>query len=71
MHGRPALESDSEAHASHPDRWRILGVLVLALVVTSVDHTIINVAMPRLVGDLGATAAQLHVAGIRAVGGIV
>ena len=60
MHGRPALESDSEAHASHPDRWRILGVLVLALVVTSVDHTIINVAMPRQVGDLGATAAQLQ-----------
>ena len=60
MHGRPTLESDSEAHASHPDRWRILGVLVLALVVTSVDHTIINVAMPRLVGDLGATAAQLQ-----------
>jgi EmrB/QacA subfamily drug resistance transporter len=60
MHGRPTLESDGEAHASHPDRWRILGVLVLALAVTSVDHTIINVAMPRLVGDLGATAAQLQ-----------
>jgi len=60
MHGRPTLESDIEAQASHPQRWRILGVLVLALVVTSVDHTIINVAMPRLVGDLGATAAQLQ-----------
>src|SRR5437868_2741664 len=36
------------------------GVWVIALVVTSVDHTIINVAMPRLVGDLGATAAQLQ-----------
>jgi hypothetical protein len=37
MHGRPTLESDSEAHASHPQRWRILSVLVLALVVTSVS----------------------------------
>ena len=39
------------------NRWRILGVLVLALLVTSIDHTIINVAMPRLVGDLGASSA--------------
>ena len=60
MHGRPTHEADTDFHASHPERWRILGVLVLALVVTSVDHTIINVAMPRLVGDLGATAAQLQ-----------
>ena len=43
-----------------PQRWRILAVLVLALLVTSIDHTIINVAMPRLVGDLGATSAQLQ-----------
>ena len=27
---------------------------------TPIDHTIINVAMPRLVGDLGATASQLQ-----------
>ncbi len=60
MHGRPITESSSEAHASHPNRWRILGVLVLALLVTSIDHTIINVAMPRLVGDLGASSAQLQ-----------
>src|SRR3954453_5603370 len=60
MNGRPTLESDGEAHARPPDRWRILGVLVLALLVTSIDHTIINVAMPRLVGDLGASSAQLQ-----------
>src|SRR4051794_34444515 len=60
MHGRPSLEPDSETHTSDPDRWRVLGVLVLSLLVTSVDHTIINVAMPKLVGDLGATAAQLQ-----------
>jgi EmrB/QacA subfamily drug resistance transporter len=35
-------------------------VLVLALLVTSIDHTIINVAMPQLVGDLGASSAQLQ-----------
>ena len=60
MHGRPAPQAHGEAHASHPQRWRILGVLVLALLVTSIDHTIINVALPQLVGDLGASAAQLQ-----------
>ena len=60
MHGRPNTQSSGETHASHPNRWRILGVLVLALLVTSIDHTIINVAMPRLVGDLGASSAQLQ-----------
>ncbi len=60
MHGRPTTQSLGDTHTSHPNRWRILGVLVLALLVTSIDHTIINVAMPRLVGDLGASAAQLQ-----------
>ena len=60
MHGRPITQSLGPTHASHPNRWRILGVLVLALLVTSIDHTIINVAMPRLVGDLGASSAQLQ-----------
>ena len=60
MHGRPAPQVLGESLPSHPDRWRILGVLVLALLVTSIDHTIINVALPRLVGDLSASSAQLQ-----------
>ena len=60
MHGRPVTESSSDTHASHPNRWRILGVLVLALLVTSIDHTIINVALPQIVVDLNASAAQLQ-----------
>ena len=60
MHGRPTTQSIGDTHASHPNRWGILGVLVLALLVTSIDHTIINVAMPQLVGDLGASSAQLQ-----------
>src|SRR4051794_28811504 len=60
MHGRPASQETGEARDSHPQRWHILGVLVLALLVTSIDHTIINVALPRLVGELGASAAQLQ-----------
>ena len=60
MHGRPTTQPIGDSHASHPHRWRILGVLILALLVTSIDHTIINVAMPSLVGDLGASSAQLQ-----------
>jgi len=60
MHGRPNTQSVGETHASHPDRWRIFGVVVLALIVLTIDHTIINVAMPRLVSDLGASSAQLQ-----------
>src|SRR3954447_14563442 len=60
MHGRPVAHDLGDPRASHPQRWRILAVLVLALIVTSIDHTVINVALPRLVEDLGATAAQLQ-----------
>jgi len=28
MHGRPTTQSLGDSHASHPNRWRILGVLV-------------------------------------------
>jgi EmrB/QacA subfamily drug resistance transporter len=60
MHGRPILQSDCQANPSHPHRWRILGVLVLALLVTSIDHTIINVALPQLVEGLKAGSADLQ-----------
>src|ERR1700712_4937651 len=60
MHGRPAIQSVGESNPSHPDRWRILGVLVVALVVTSIDHTIINVALPQLVEGRGASPADLQ-----------
>src|SRR3954462_8832354 len=60
MHGRPVPQSTTTVNPSHPNRWRILGVLVLALLVTSIDHTIINVALPQLVDGLGASSADLH-----------
>ena len=62
MHGRPAHhDSDGPVAASHPQRWQILGVLVLSLLVTSIDHTIINVALPQMVNDLDASAAAAPV----------
>jgi EmrB/QacA subfamily drug resistance transporter len=46
----------------HPRRWWILGVLVLALLVVVLDHTILNVAL-RVLADpvvgLGATQGEL------------
>ncbi len=31
MRGRPITQSLGDTHASHPHRWRIFGVLVLAM----------------------------------------
>jgi EmrB/QacA subfamily drug resistance transporter len=41
-------------------RWWTLGVLCLSLVVISVDNTILNVALPSIVRDLGAKGSQLQ-----------
>lgn len=60
MHVRPASRALGPAGTSHPHRWRILSVLVLSLLVTSIDHTIINVALPGLALDLRPTAAELQ-----------
>ena len=60
MHGHAPTHTNQHVEPSDPRRWRILGVLVLALVVTAIDHTVINVAMPRLVDELGASSAQLQ-----------
>ena len=42
-----------------PRRWWILLVLCLSLVVITLDNTILNVALPRLSDDLGASNSQL------------
>jgi EmrB/QacA subfamily drug resistance transporter len=41
-------------------RWWTLGVLCLSLMVISVDNTILNVALPSIVQDLGAKGSQLQ-----------
>jgi len=41
-------------------RWWALGALCLSLVVIGMDNTILNVALPTLSRDLGATASQLQ-----------
>jgi EmrB/QacA subfamily drug resistance transporter len=41
-------------------RWWTLGVLCLSLLVVGLDNTILNVALPTLARDLGATNSQLQ-----------
>ncbi len=48
---------DSEAN---PRRWAILAVLCLAVFVTVLDGTIVNVALPTLSLELGASTRQLQ-----------
>jgi EmrB/QacA subfamily drug resistance transporter len=44
----------------HQRRWLTLGVLCLSLFVIVVDNTIVNVALPTLVRELGTTTSQLQ-----------
>jgi EmrB/QacA subfamily drug resistance transporter len=43
-----------------PQRWWVLGALMLAVVLVGLDATILNVALPTLAADLGASTAQLQ-----------
>src|SRR5881628_3830788 len=49
-----------DAAAIHARRWWTLGVMCLSLMVIGVDNTILNVALPTLVRDLGASTSQLQ-----------
>ncbi|MGZ4785571.1 MAG: MFS transporter, partial [Acidimicrobiales bacterium] len=44
----------------HERRWWALAVLCLSLMVIGLDNTILNVALPSLIKDLGASTSQLQ-----------
>ncbi|MCB1026535.1 MAG: MFS transporter [Microthrixaceae bacterium] len=57
------MQLDTEFHIDeevHKRRWSVLAVLCLAVFVTVMDGTIVNVALPSLVTDLGATTRELQ-----------
>src|SRR3954470_3120895 len=54
---RPVDLDEDQIHAR---RWLILGVLCLSVFVIVIDGTIVNVALPTLVRELGATTSQLQ-----------
>jgi EmrB/QacA subfamily drug resistance transporter len=49
-----------DAQRAHDRRWIGLGVLCLSLLVVGLDNTILNVALPRLADELGASNSQLQ-----------
>lgn len=49
-----------DATTIHRRRWATLAVLSLSLVIIGLDNTILNVALPTLVRELGATASELQ-----------
>jgi MFS family permease len=52
---RPVNAADGD-----PRRWYILVVLCLGLLVVGIDGTIVNVALPTLVREIGASTSQLQ-----------
>jgi len=49
-----------QAGAPSPARWLALAVLCVSLLMTSLDNTVLNVALPTLVRDLHATTTELQ-----------
>jgi DHA2 family multidrug resistance protein-like MFS transporter len=43
----------------HPKRWPMLGVLVVSLLVVVLDNTVLNIALPTIQHDLGASQSEL------------
>ncbi len=45
--------------AGHPRRWAVLAVLVVSLLVVVLDNTVLNIALPTIQKDLGASQSEL------------
>ena len=45
--------------SGHPRRWAILGVLVVSLLIVVLDNTVLNIALPTIQADLGASPGEL------------
>ena len=67
----PALASNVDARSFdepeppldprvHDRRWLILGVLCMSLLIIVMDNTILNVAIPSMMEELGATNSQIQ-----------
>ena len=56
------LQRDNQSDPARPQRspWVILAVLCLSVFIIVVDGTIVNVALPTFVRELGATTSQLQ-----------
>src|SRR5215472_14278266 len=48
------------AEKAYERRWYTLGVVCLALVVITIDNSILTIALPTIVRDLGASGSDLE-----------
>jgi EmrB/QacA subfamily drug resistance transporter len=55
-----AVEAPATTTHGDPRRWLVLPVMCLSLLLIVMDNTIVNVAIPTLQADLGATTSQLQ-----------
>ncbi|GAA2653733.1 MFS transporter [Streptomyces vastus] len=53
-------EQVQEQPQGHPQRWLILGVICLAQLTVLLDNTVLNVAIPSLTDELGASTADIQ-----------
>ncbi|MDY7105649.1 MAG: DHA2 family efflux MFS transporter permease subunit [Actinomycetota bacterium] len=60
METSPSAPPPDVAGSGHPDRWRILAILDLSLVLVVVAVSSLNVALPRLQSALDASATDLQ-----------
>src|SRR5262245_8593379 len=56
----PAARAAEPETTLDPRRWWVLGVLCVSLFVIVVDNTIVNVALPTLVRELGSSISDLQ-----------
>lgn len=56
----PASSETPVRHRHHDRRWLVLPVLCLSVFLVVVDNTIVNVALPSLSRDLGASTSALQ-----------
>src|SRR5215204_5174672 len=55
-----SVSKEAVVETAYERRWWTLLVLSLALVVISLDNTVLNVALPTISDELGASSSQLQ-----------
>jgi EmrB/QacA subfamily drug resistance transporter len=60
MEGTADLRVATPSSTTYQRRWWALAVLCLSLMVLAMDNTILNVALPTLTRELGATGSELQ-----------
>ncbi len=59
-HPQAAPPQPQPPRGGPPQRWLILGVLCLAVLTVVLDNTVLNVAIPSLTRELGASTSDIQ-----------